>query len=96
GATGASGATGATGSVPYTTIDGTAITGEHTVFGAGFSGTQITLTGSAVFSSLTSYVCYASDISNPTAVIVTYQSASMFTPTNAGAGDTVRFVCIGS
>jgi hypothetical protein len=82
--------------MPYTTIAGVTIAGEHTVFGAGLMGAQVTLTGSAVFSSATSYVCYASDISNATSIIVTYQSATMFTPTNGGAGDTVRFVCIGS
>jgi hypothetical protein len=94
GASGPSGATGPAGTVPTTGITGTAITGVHEVIGTGTSGSLVTLTGSAVFT--TTYVCYGSDTAAPAVdVEFNYNSESTFTPTSATT-DAVRFICIGS
>jgi hypothetical protein len=94
GASGPSGATGPAGTVPTTGTTGTAITGVHEVIGTGVSGTLVTLTGSAVFT--TTYVCYGSDTAAPAVdVEFQYNSETTFTPTSAST-DAVRFICIGS
>jgi hypothetical protein len=68
----------------------------HEVSGTGVSGTAVTLTNGAVFTNAGSYACYGSDTTASIAVIFTYASGTSFTPTNAGAGDAVKFVCIGN
>jgi hypothetical protein len=72
-----------------------AVTGTpHEVIGTGVSGTAVTLTGSAVFT--TTYVCYGSDTSAAGVdVEFAYGGGSSFTPTS-GSTDAVKFVCIGS
>ncbi|MHB8488575.1 MAG: hypothetical protein ACYDCS_02830 [Candidatus Dormibacteria bacterium] len=96
GAAGATGATGATGAIASSTIAGVATTGVHEVSGTGLSGTAVAITGGVGFTSAASYVCYGSDTSFTTAVIFTYASGTAFTPTNAGTGDAVKFICIGN
>jgi hypothetical protein len=96
GATGASGATGATGSIASSSTTGVATTGVHEVSGTGVIGTAVTLSGGGAFTSAASYVCYGSDTVSPAAVIFTYASGTSFTPSNAGALDAVKFICIGN
>jgi hypothetical protein len=80
-----------------TNAAGTAVTGTpHDVIGIGAISTAVTLTNSAVFTSATSYVCYATDTSAAIGVTFTYASGTSFTPHNADTGDVVQYVCIGS
>ena len=96
GPTGASGATGATGTIATSGTTGVAVTGVHEVIGTGVVGTAVTLSGGAVFTSAASYVCYGSDTTSSAALLFTYASGTAFTPANGGAGDAVKFVCIGN
>jgi len=95
GPTGPTGTTGATGTTAYTTTAGVTIAGEHMVFGNGASGTAVTLTGAAVFTTA-DYACYGSDtVAAGVDVEFAYASGTTFTPTSAST-DNVRFICIGS
>lgn len=97
GVTGVTGVTGATGTVPLTGLTGTAVAGAHEVIGTGSAGTAVALTNSATFTSATTYVCYGSDTANSGLnVEFAYTSGTSFTPNSTGAGDAVRFICIGS
>jgi hypothetical protein len=78
---------------------GTPVTGWHIVTGTGSTGTAVTLSGSAQFSSATSYTCFASDTdasANP--IVFSYASGSQFTAaaTNGPGGQAFRFVCQGN
>jgi hypothetical protein len=57
----------------------------------------VTLSGAAAFSSVSSYTCYGSDLtetkSTPT---FNYTSGKEFAANTPTAGDTVRFACIGT
>jgi hypothetical protein len=84
---------------PLYTTAGITITSPHQVF---FSGTlatgtlAITLSGSAVYTSTTSYFCSAGDSTTPANVVtVTYTSATAFTLTGTGT-DAVRGTCTGN
>jgi hypothetical protein len=68
------------------------------VSGTGTTGTAVKLTGSAQFSSATSYTCFGSDItSSANPLTFAYASGSQFavTATNGPTGQSVRFVCEG-
>jgi Collagen triple helix repeat (20 copies) len=97
GATGATGPTGSTGSIPLTGLTGTTVAGAHEVIGTGSAGTAVTLSGGGTFTGAASYVCYGSDTANAGLnVEFTYTNGTSFTPNSTGAGDAVRFICIGS
>jgi hypothetical protein len=56
----------------------------------------VTLSGGAAFSSASSYTCYGSDLTTPTAsVTFIYTSGTAFEAVAPGT-DNVRFVCIGT
>ncbi len=55
----------------------------------------VTLAGSSVFSSSSSYKCGASDQTNANAVKIAYTSGSQFSVTGTGS-DVVSFVCVGN
>jgi len=72
----------------------------HAVTGTGSPTTAVPLSGSASFTSASTYVCYGSDTTAPGANLqFTYTSGTSFTPTATGGGwlatDSVKFVCIG-
>lgn len=55
----------------------------------------VTLTGSAVFTSSSSYFCAAQDVSSTAATKVAYTSGSQFTITGTGT-DNIRYICVGN
>lgn len=69
----------------------------HTVIDACTLGTScaVTLTGSSVFSSSSSYKCSAIDTTAANAVKITYTSGSQFTLTGTGT-DVLNYICIGN
>ena len=85
----------------FTLYDGSGATlsGAHGVFATGSltGGTlAVTLTGSSVFTSSSSYMCTPQDTTTPAnAVTVAYSSGSAFTLTGTGT-DAVRFQCTGN
>jgi hypothetical protein len=65
--------------------------------GVGTSATTVTLTGTAVFTSSTSYRCTAQNISNATARIYLNQtSGTTFTLATSTGTVSVNYICIGS
>ena len=78
---------------------GATLSGAHGVFATGSltGGTlAVTLTGSSVFTSSSSYMCTPQDTTTPAnAVTVAYSSGSAFTLTGTGT-DAVRFQCTGN
>jgi len=77
---------------------GTLQTAPHIVNGSGAlsSGTLVvTLSGSSVFASSSSYVCSVDDSTAVNGTQVTYTSGSSFTITGTGT-DSVRYSCIGN
>ena len=57
----------------------------------------VSLSGSAVFTSGSSYVCYGSDTSTPaTTVTFAYTDGTAFTVTAGSGSDAVRWICIGT
>jgi hypothetical protein len=62
----------------------------------GTAGTTVTLTGSAVFTSATSYVCTATNRDSSVAVRVNQVSGTQITLYVATATDNVNYVCIGN
>jgi hypothetical protein len=57
----------------------------------------VTLSGPAAFSSVSSYTCYGSDLTEPkSAPTFSYTSGKEFAANTTTAGDTVRFACIGT
>jgi hypothetical protein len=73
------------------------MTGTHAVSGVGNAGTAVTLTGSAAFTSATTYACYGSDnASTAVNVVFTYATGTAFTPNDSSPGDAVRYMCIGN
>src|SRR6185295_15383512 len=98
GATGIAGATGATGALAAFTTAGAALPASHSVVGTGTAVggvLAITLSGSAVFSSNTSYVCSGTDTTTPVFPVgFTYTSGTAFTVNTVGAADSFRFICI--
>jgi hypothetical protein len=88
-------------SVNTTTIyntSGVEQSGEHIVMGKATlaAGTvTVTLSGKAVFTSSSSYVCSLADSTGLNATAVSYTSGSQFT-INGVLTDQVSFVCIGN
>lgn len=92
-------------STPLYNSGGSLQTAAHSVIGSGSSPggspntVDITLSGSAVYSSSSSYTCLCSDTSNPNTCYVTYGSGSIFTlhPQNTISGTSnLGFSCIGN
>lgn len=84
--------------VPATyNISGTQQTGAHIVIGTCILGTScsVTLTGAAVFSSISSYQCGATDVTSAAAIKFAPASGSSFALTGT-ATDTLSFVCVGN
>jgi hypothetical protein len=78
--------------------DGTQVSNPHTVIGRVTStGTSVTvtLTGSAAFTSSTSYQCVASN-NHTGSFTVTYVSGSQFTIGAIGWSDTMAYICTGN
>jgi hypothetical protein len=75
-------------------------TSAHIVTGtasATNSGTVVTLTGSAAFSSSTSYKCALSSQASQNAQdVLTYQSGTQFTITAGQSTHNVSFICVGN
>jgi hypothetical protein len=83
---------------PLYSTGGTLQASPHLVNGSGSlsGGTLVvTLTGSAVFSSSSSYVCSPDDSTGINGIEVTYTSGSSFTLTGTGT-DSVRYTCVGN
>lgn len=79
-------------------INGTQFTGGHFVTGSATLSTgsaTVTLTGSAIYSSSSSYFCFGSNQTAANAVKVTYSSGSSFTITGTGS-DVINFICFGN
>lgn len=76
---------------------GTQQTNGHVVFGTCILGTScsVTLTGSAAFSSNSSYYCSATDMTSAAATKVVNTSASQVDFTGTGT-DTLAYVCFGN
>lgn len=76
---------------------GTLQTASHSAFGSCVLGTScaVTLTGDSVFTSSSSYVCTALDVTAAAAVRIQYTSGSQFTLTGTGT-DTLRWKCDGN
>lgn len=70
---------------------------EHIVIGLALSGTPVALTGSAIFSSSTSYSCTGTDTNASTigAVAITQTNGASFTFTGL-TGHTFQYVCVGN
>lgn len=84
--------------MPLYDISGAEQTNPHMVNGSGAltGGTlAVTLTGSAVFTSSTSYVCNPDDSTGINGIEVTYTDGSHFTLTGTGT-DSVRYTCVGN
>jgi hypothetical protein len=98
-------ATGCGGSYPLYNASGTLQTSAHTVIGTATVGTSnvtVTLSGSAVFTSASSYACTYSPESESSTngfVPITYTSGSAFVingDTLSGFDGTVRYICTGN
>ncbi len=86
------------GAVPMYGITGSALTGAHAVSATCTLGTScaVTLSGSAVFTSATSYSCFANDTTvAANAVVITKASGTSVTFTGTGI-DALSFVCAGN
>jgi hypothetical protein len=84
--------------VPLLDVTGAAQASAHAVTGSGTltSGTlAVTLSGVAVYTSASSYVCSPDDSSGVNGIEVTYTSGTSVTFTGT-AGDSIRFSCIGN
>ncbi|WP_322055617.1 hypothetical protein [Burkholderia cenocepacia] len=87
-----------TGAMPLYSTSGTGVSAPHMVQGtvALSSGSAtVTLSGSAVFSSSSTYTCTANDTTAANAVKVSQSSGSSITFTGTGT-DSVQFLCAGS
>ena len=88
-------------SVNTTTVynaSGVEQTGEHIVMGKvalSLGTVTVTLSGKAVFTSNSSYVCSLADSTGLNLTAVSYVSGSQFTITGL-ASDSVSYVCIGN
>ncbi len=101
--TGPTGATGATGAATVYNSNGTAVGGPaHVVQGEGLAvGKKLTetFTGSAAFTSGTSYLCNAYDVTKKVPILgITYTSGTevTFEYFTGAANDTIRFQCTGN
>jgi hypothetical protein len=102
GDTGATGATGPAGQSAVYTAAGTLQAGSHMVFGSGTTNPggnlNVTLTGSAAFTSGSSYQCTATYVSNTTGtapVAINAPSATGFT-IKGDSSKTIGFICVGN
>jgi hypothetical protein len=90
------------GSYPLYNASGTLQTSAHTVIGTATvsSNVTVTLSGSAVFTSASSYACtYSPESSTNGFVPITYTSGSAFVingDTLSGFNGTVRYICTGN
>ena len=83
---------------PVVTNTGTAIATPHSVIGrftASGTTAAVTLSGSAVFTSNTSYQCVATDDASGS-VGLTYTDGSHFTVTAVANGDVISVICMGN
>lgn len=83
---------------PVYNTSGTLQSNAHQVIGSGTAtGTAlvVTLSGSAIFTSSSSYGCVVDD-QGSLPVAITYTSGSSFTITDAGTGNVMRYVCTGN
>jgi hypothetical protein len=97
-----SGCSGGGGSYPLYNASGTLQTSAHTVIGTATvsaSNVTVTLSGSAVFTSASSYACtYSPESSTNGFVPITYTSGSAFVLNGdtSGFDGTVRYICTGN
>jgi hypothetical protein len=86
-------------SMPVFNTGGTAITAPHMIYATGAlaGGTlAVTLSGSAIYTSSSSYICQPQDTTTPAnAVTVAYTSGTAFTLTGTGT-DAIRYQCVGN
>jgi len=85
--------------LPVYNNGGTLQTSQHMVWGSGTSsggGFVVTLSGSAVYSSSSSYVCTVTDISQGAATRWFATSGTSFTIGTGGSSDQASYVCVGS
>ncbi len=89
--------TGSSGMGAVANVSGMPQSGAHWVFGSCRLGTNcsVTLSGSAVFRSASSYVCTAVDQTSASPVRVAQTSGDAFVITGA-AGDMVGYTCVGN
>lgn len=86
------------GGMPLYDTTGTGVNGPHMVQGSialASGSATVTLSGSAAFTSASSYVCTANDTTAANPVRVSQGSGTSITFTGTGT-DTVRFLCTGS
>jgi hypothetical protein len=99
---GPTGATGAAGSVPIADSGGATAAGAHIVYGTAslVSGSPdsvtVTLSGTATFSSASSYACTANDTQNVEPIQVRNLDGANFTLIGSGDLDIVSYICVGN
>jgi hypothetical protein len=89
---------GGIGAMPMTSTTGSNVTGPHMVQGSialSSGAATVTLSGSAVFTSSSSYTCTANDVTSAAAVKVTQSSGTSLALAGTGT-DTIQFLCAGN